>query len=104
MHQFLKIYGALNIVAGLVLAVMLMKAGAAGLLLAVVIGFGAVLSGAMLYCSGAIVEHLVELRSLSARQLALFEQMAGRKTVDTRLWSARDRDAHGGVAEPKIDF
>lgn len=105
MHQFLKIYGALNIAAGVVIAVLMLRAGAAGLFLAVIVAAGAVLSGAMLYCFGAIVEHLVEIRSISTRQLALFEQLTGTKSLDTRLWSARDRDSNAAVQKgPNVDF
>ena len=41
----------------------------------ILIGLSALLPGAMLYCFGAIVEHLIAIRKNTEKQLAIFEKL-----------------------------
>lgn len=42
---------------------------------ALIIGGSLILSGAMLYCFGAIVEHLIAIRKATERQVAIFDRL-----------------------------
>ncbi len=98
MHQFIQIVGALIAIAGLAVAGLALANGvtsATWMVLAFAAGIA--LPGAMLYCFGAIVEHLVVIRENSRRQLALFETLVGRKASDVpdmSKWSQRDRERY----------
>lgn len=54
--------------------------GGATVLIAIATGGGLILSGAMLYCFGAIVQHLRAIRRASERQAEIFERMGKRPT------------------------
>jgi hypothetical protein len=41
----------------------------------ILIGLSVVLPGAMIFCLGAIVEHLIAIRRNTERQLAIFEKL-----------------------------
>ncbi|MBX3580036.1 MAG: hypothetical protein KF723_22760 [Rhizobiaceae bacterium] len=56
---------------------------------------GLVVAGALLYCFGAIVEHLIAIRASSASQVALLEAMSGRQAPpDMSLWSSANRSRY----------
>ncbi len=50
----------------------------ATILSAVLIGLGCIVSGALLYTFGAIVEHLIAIRAAGERQAAAFEALRDR--------------------------
>ncbi|MBS9720232.1 hypothetical protein JYU29_05975 [Tianweitania sp. BSSL-BM11] len=84
MHKIVTGVGTLIAVVGLIIMVY----GASQLVdknpvgtPAALIGMGVLLSGSMLYCFGAIVEHLIALRRISEKQLAIFEQRAAARPV-----------------------
>lgn len=99
MHGFLKVVGiviaAIGVLAG---AAFFLQSGSNGLpLYGLLIGASLALPGAMLYCFGAIVEHLIDIRWTARQQLAALEKLAGGSVtpaVDTSRWSARDRAAY----------
>lgn len=45
------------------------------ILMAAIVGGGLILSGAMLYCFGAIVEHLIAIRANTQKQLDIFDKL-----------------------------
>jgi hypothetical protein len=78
MHGFLKAIGGIvaviGIVAGAGIAISAQNNTSAQLT-GIMIGAGLALPGAMLYCFGAIVEHLIAIRKNTERQLAIFERL-----------------------------
>lgn len=74
MHKIVMWIGAITAVVGLlvcILAFITMPTGAA-MLTAFMFGVGSILSGAVLYCFGAIVEHLLAIRRATEAQLQFF--------------------------------
>jgi hypothetical protein len=78
MHSIIQFVGALVAIAGVVVitfAVMMMVGGQPGGAVAGVSfaagGLGTLLSGALLYCFGAIVEHLIAIRRNGEEQLRI---------------------------------
>ena len=87
MHEFIKVVGIIiavigAIIAGLSVATLSSSGPAlakAASIYGIIVGAGVALPGAMLFCFGAIVEHLIALRSISQRQVQIFEEMVKRR-------------------------
>lgn len=85
MHIIIQFFGIIVvIVGGAVLYFGLGAAGEApgsGLVTVAVMatGLGTVVSGAAIYCFGAIVQHLIAIRRNSEAQLEIFQQRIGQR-------------------------
>lgn len=79
MHRIVMWMGGVTAALGLLLflLVVLSSPRGAGLISALSVGGALVLSGAMLYCFGAIVEHLIAIRTATEAQLKVFEDRLG---------------------------
>lgn len=80
MHQIIKAVGIAAIAAGLVILLVgfgILSSGEPSFTPMGVLGISlpAMLSGAVLYCFGAIVEHLIAIRAATERQLKIFERL-----------------------------
>jgi hypothetical protein len=80
MHQIIKAVGIAAIAAGILIVLIgvgLIFSGDPNFTLADIlwIGFSTILSGAVLYCFGAIVEHLIAIRLATEQQLKIFERL-----------------------------
>lgn len=80
MHNFIKAVGGILAAIGLVIAGMALSTqaggfGQAGKVYALAIGFSIMVPGAILYCFGAIVEHLAAIRKNGEKQLAIFDKL-----------------------------
>lgn len=78
MHKFIQMFGVVIAAIGILVAG-LAAGDHSGLgnggLMGILIGASIALPGAMLYCFGAIVEHLIVIRRNSEKQLAIFERL-----------------------------
>ena len=83
MHKIVMWLGVCTAALGLFFFLMIVfvgnNQGSVALLSALSIGGGLVLSGALLYCFGAIVEHLIAIRENTARQLVIFESLGKKR-------------------------
>ncbi len=85
MHKFIQALGGAIVLVGLLVAgaALSRQSGVAtntpmmGLLIAAAIA----LPGAVLYCFGAIVEHLIAIRQNTERQLVIFESLGKKRDV-----------------------
>lgn len=82
MHFVIKLFGGISATLGfvaLILGIALLWAGSEALLprIFVVSGFSSLMSGAILYCFGAIVEHLIAIRRNTEAQLQIFTERLG---------------------------
>ena len=78
MHTIVKIAGGLIASIGLIVLVaggFAMRETAAASWLFVLWGAGTLISGAVLYCFGAIVGHLAAIRNLQRQQLEVLERL-----------------------------
>ena len=91
MHELIKVFGgiaALAGAAGIALAVYLKfdpqnATGLPSAIHAAIYGVSVLLSGAALYCLGAIVDHLKAIRNFQRRQIEIFELM-GKNRASSR--------------------
>lgn len=88
MHRIVMYMGGLVAAMGALFFVMLVVVSLQGrdagsMLFAALIGGGLILSGAILCCFGAIVEHLIAIRANTERQLEIFGKL-GRPRDDGR--------------------
>lgn len=81
MHRIVMWMGGITAGIGLFFFLMIVvtSQSGGGLITALSVGGAMVLSGAMLYCFGAIVEHLIAIRAATESQLRVFEDRLGRK-------------------------
>lgn len=85
MHVIIQGFGALVVlIGGAIIYIALRSAGDApgAPLVAVAVfgtGLGTVVSGAAIYCFGAIVQHLIAIRRNSEVQLQLFQNRLGHR-------------------------
>lgn len=81
MHRIVMWMGGITAAIGLFFFVMIVaiSQSGGGAITALSVGGVMVLSGAMLYCFGAIVEHLIAIRAATESQLKVFEDRLGRK-------------------------
>ncbi|MCV0396981.1 MAG: hypothetical protein K5872_08765 [Rhizobiaceae bacterium] len=87
MHGIVKFFGGIQIVIGIAVAgigLMMFTETPAGGLTVVLAGFGVVVSGALFWCFGAIVEHLIDIKAELERN--------GRR-IDAREAGAVERHA-----------
>lgn len=79
MHTIVMWLGGITAALGVFFFVMVAitsQGQSGGLVLwAIGIGGGMVLSGAVLYCFGAIVEHLIAIRAAAERQVEIFDRL-----------------------------
>ncbi|MER2534755.1 MAG: hypothetical protein ABTQ31_06270 [Rhizobiaceae bacterium] len=80
MHVIVMWMGGITAAIGLLFFVLTVAtsgqtAGPFAALYAVIIGGSLILSGAMLYCFGAIVKHLRDIKALQQQQLAIFDRL-----------------------------
>ncbi|MBN7756109.1 hypothetical protein JYP46_04680 [Nitratireductor aquimarinus] len=74
MHGIVKFAGGLTVLVGLaalVFGIMVVADAGPGSVMVLGFGLSVILSGAVLYCFGAIVEHLAAIRSSNAELLAV---------------------------------
>ncbi|MBX3584752.1 MAG: hypothetical protein KF810_22990 [Rhizobiaceae bacterium] len=82
MHAFIKMIGSISVglgLAGLIFGAYAIYEGSQGLVPRLILGpaFAALLSGAILHCFGAIVEHLIAIRRNTEAQLQIFQDRLG---------------------------
>jgi hypothetical protein len=80
-HKIVRWMGGITAVIGLFffLMVVITSPSGAGLISALTFGGGMILSGAILYRFGAIVEHLLAIRTATEAQLKIFDDRLGKK-------------------------
>lgn len=91
MHELIKVFGGIAALAGasgIALAVYLkfdphIGTGLPSAIQAAIYGVSVLLSGAALYCLGAIVDHLKAIRNFQRRQIEIFELM-GKNRASSR--------------------
>lgn len=86
MHKIVMVMGCIAAAMGLIFFILVMLQASqsqdrTGFLPAITIGGGLVVSGAVLYCFGAIVEHLIAIRAAAERQVEIFDKLGKRGTT-----------------------
>ncbi|YBV97381.1 hypothetical protein M1D80_10995 [Phyllobacteriaceae bacterium JZ32] len=80
MHQILQYAGAaISIIAIAIGAFSFHSGGAGGTAILISVALPTLVAGALLYCFGAIVDHLAAIRKYQARQTAIFEEIQARQ-------------------------
>lgn len=82
MHTIVKLGGGLTALIGTAISIFAFSIAAEmgfGAMMFLGIGLSTLLAGAVLYCFGAIVDHLGAIRKSSARQVEIYERMGEKK-------------------------
>jgi len=86
MHTIVKAFGGLQALIGIAIGAFGINMASQNLtagLSVIGIAFGVIVSGALFWCFGAIVQHLIAIRAASERQADALEAVRNRATAKT---------------------